>query len=216
VILLDGSGSMGAVMGTQVKMEAAKAAIRNVLATLPESTQVGLLVFTQRGPQRGWLSTLGPRDDAVLLKKLATVEPGGKTPLGQYLQVAANQLLQQRTRQLGYGTYRLLVVTDGQATDMTKMLGVAPQVVSRGMVLDVIGVDMKRDHALSSMAHSYRRADDAASLRSAMAEVLAEIGAGVDDVASGEAFDLLAPLPSGTAQAVIHALTSRSDAPIGP
>ena len=158
---------------------------------------------------------LGPRDDGRLLEALTPIRARGGTPLGQYIKLGADRLLEQRAEQLGYGTFRLLVVTDGEATDGQLTERYVPEVVARGIVLDVIGVDMGQDHTLAAMAHSYRSAADPGSLKRAIAEVLAEVDPSDRDVADADAFALLEPLSTEAAQAVIDGLKNIDNRPIG-
>ena len=126
-----------------------------------------------------------------------------------------NALLQQRDKQLGYGTYRLLVVTDGEASDAKIMERVIPQVLARGITLDAIGLDMGRDHSLATKVHNYRRADDQQSLTQAIAASFAEVS---DDNQQGmdEMFAELAGLDAGIAAAAISAYASSGNQPIDP
>jgi uncharacterized protein YegL len=217
VILLDASGSMKESMratGTN-KMTAAKAALKEVLNQVPETTRIGLLVFSGRNLKQPWAYQLGPRDDAALTRAIELPQPGGGTPLGQYMKMAADRLLQERQKQLGYGTYRLLVVTDGAAQDQQLVDRNTPEIMARGITIDVIGVDMKQTHTLATKVHSYRRADDPQSLKQAIAEVFAEVGSADGDAAQAEAFDLIAPLPYEVASGMIKALATSGNTPIG-
>jgi uncharacterized protein YegL len=219
VIILDGSGSMTEIFHGVSRMDAAKSALKTVLKTLPNDTELGLLVFaSQQGGQDGpWAYPLGARQDNVLMPAIDRVSPGGRTPLGEYIKYGADALLENRDRNLGYGTYRLLVVTDGQASDSSKMELFAPEVVDRGIVLDVIGVDMERSHTLKQMATSYRAADRPEELEEAVREVLAEVSFGADATADAELFATLEGLPDGFAMATIESLTSgtQNNHPIG-
>jgi len=216
VILLDGSGSMADKMrGGAVKMDAAKTAIAQVLNQLPADTEVGLLVFStlHRDP---WIVQFGPKDNADFRAKLSKVRPKGGTPLGEYMKVATDRLLKARSDKLGYGTYRLLVVTDGRAGDAQLVDAFAPQIRSRNITLDVIGVAMDRDHMLKRTASSYRRADDAASLERAVSEVLAEVPAvgGNAQLAYEEAFDLLSGIPDEMAMTMLQGITTVNNEPL--
>lgn len=215
VIVLDASGSMKEPLGSVQKMDAAKKAIAEVLKMVPDTTQVGLLVFSGNGKSHDWVHPLGPRDDAALLAALRPIRPSGSTPLGEYIKVGADRLLAGREKQLGYGSYRLLVVTDGEASDADLMKRYTPDVLSRGILLDVIGVDMKKAHALATQANSYRRADNAASLQDAIAEVMAEVSVSDSGVAQDNAFALIAPLPNEVAASMLRALGKPNNAPIG-
>ena len=217
VIVLDASGSMkGSLQGTGLnKMAAAKSALKAVLKKVPQSTRIGLLVFSASNLQDDWAYPLGPRDDAALSKAIDRPEPGSGTPLGQYIKVGADRLLQERAKQYGYGSYRLLIVTDGEAQDQNLVDSYTPDVIARGITVDVIGVGMKGDHTLARKAHSYRRANDPSALSRAVAEVFAEVSTPVTDLAHAEAFDLIAPIPNEVAITMIQALSTSGNHPIG-
>ena len=217
VIVLDGSGSMaGRLPGSNMdKMSAAKAALKQVLKSVPENTHIGLLVFSAKGVETDWIYPLGPRDDARLMQAIDRPQPGGGTPLGAYLKKGTDRLLQERAKQFGYGTFRLLVVTDGEAGDQDLVERYTPEVIARGIKVDVIGVAMNQRHTLATRVHSYRSANDPASLQRAVAEVFGEIGGSGNDVSSAEAFAELNPIPAGVAQAMIQALSSSGNQPIG-
>jgi uncharacterized protein YegL len=217
VILLDASGSMKQTLaGTrQSKMVAAKSALKAVLQTVPQSTRIGLLVFGASNLRDDWAYPLGPRDDGVLLQAIDRIQPSSGTPLGAYMKKAADRLLEERARQFGYGSYRLLVVTDGEAQDQNLVNRYTPDIMARGIALDVIGVAMHKDHTLATKVHSYRRANDPAALSRALAEVFAEVGGANNDAVAGEAFALLAPIPDQVAAAIIQALANTGNQPIG-
>lgn len=215
VILLDGSGSMEQKMAGGVsRMNAAKQALHAVLANLPPSTHVGLLVFSAKGVQDDWVYPLGPRDDAKLNAAIDAPQPGGGTPLGAYLKIAVDRLLAERGQQMGYGTYRLLVVTDGEAHDPQLVDQHVAEIVARGITVDAIGVDMKQDHTLATKVHSYRRADDPESLTKAVSEVFAEVGGTASDDAAVD-FSLLEGFPGEVAGAAVSTLVRTGNQPIG-
>ncbi len=217
VIVLDASGSMGGKLkGTDLsRMEAAKSALKEVLRQIAPSTRVGLLVFSAKGLKDSWVFPLGPRDDARITTAIDRLQPGAGTPLGEYLKYGADRLLEERKKQFGYGTYRLLVVTDGEANDQQLVERYTPDVISRGIVMDVIGVGMDTRHTLATKAHSYRSANDPASLKQAIQEVFAELGAGTSDTAGEDAFAVIAPLPVEIAQVALQALATSGNEPIG-
>jgi uncharacterized protein YegL len=218
VVVLDASGSMGGKMkgSTITKMEAAKSALKEVLRQIPETTHVGLLVFSAKDLKDPWVYPLGPRDDARLNPAIDRLRPNAGTPLGQFIKIGADRLLQERQKQFGYGTYRLLVVTDGEANDQDLVDLYTPEVISRGIILDAIGVDMNQRHTLATRAHSYRSANDPESLKRAIQEVFAELGGGTkSNTTEEEAFALIAPLPLEAARAAIQALAVSGNDPIG-
>lgn len=216
VIILDGSGSMSGRFGPDklIKMEAARSALKKVLLQVPESTHVGLLVFNRDYARNQWAMPLGPRNTEAITKTLDSLRAGGGTPLGRYLKLGADRLLEERKAQYGYGTYRLLVVTDGEAGDRRLMERYTPDIVSKGIIVDVIGVDMKQNHTLAKQVHSYRRADDPDALAKALVDVFAEVG-GDDSADSVQAdFDLLEGISMEVAAAMLSALTTPSNVPI--
>jgi uncharacterized protein YegL len=219
VIVLDASGSMKERMkgANLTRMEAAKQALLQVMNQVkePEKTNVGLLVFSGRNVPSEWLYPLGPLDRARMEAAIRRPEPNGPTPLGGYIKKGADALLEQRKKQQGYGTYRLLVVTDGEATDGNLVEVYLPDVLARGITVDAIGVDMKSEHSLATRVHSYRRADNPEELAKAVSAVFAEVGSSKDAVADDEAFAILQAIPDDMARSMLTALASSGNHPIG-
>tara|TARA_B100001778_G_scaffold330827_2_gene334051 strand:- start:16740 stop:17648 length:909 start_codon:yes stop_codon:yes gene_type:complete len=215
VLLIDDSGSMDDGMrsstGREKKMDVAKRAIIQVLGQVPEGTNVGIVTF-----RRNVIYPLGPVDMNKVRQAVNSVQPGGGTPLGEYMKSGADMLLKQRQKQFGYGSYRLLVVTDGAASDERKMNNYAPEIVARGIILDTIGVDMSQNHSLASVSSSYRKANDPDSLQRAVSEVFAEVGGtGKGSVSLDEAFRELENFPEPAAVALVGAFRSTGNHPIG-
>ena len=209
VVVFDDSGSMASHLRSNRsvrKIEAARNALSVVLDKLPEDAQVGVLALNA-----GWVIPLQPVDRARLPERINSIGAKGGTPLGQYLKVAADTLLQTRDEQL-YGEYRMLVLSDGEANDQPYLEAVLPDLMSRGVVVDVIGVDMEADHSLATRVHSYRRADDPEALQRAIAEALAESDA---YAAGGESdFELLEGFPVEVASLMISTLAGTENQPI--
>jgi hypothetical protein len=218
VILLDASGSMDYSMSgsSQSRMEVAKEALAKVVDRIDPNANVGLLVFSDISDANGWLYDLAPFDRERLLEAIDRCQASGGTPLGTYLKMAADRLIEVRQAQRGYGTFRLLVVTDGEANDADLLRRYLPDVLTRGVTVDCIGVDMDQDHALARQVRSYRRANDPAALEAAVAQSLGEVGgADVNDDATAEQYELAAALTEETASAVLDQLTTPLNAPIG-
>ncbi|MBN2430514.1 MAG: VWA domain-containing protein [Acidobacteria bacterium] len=217
VIVLDASGSMGGKMpGSSVmKMDAAKSALKQVIREVPWDTNIGLLVFSAGNLDVDWVYPLGPRNDDKLLAAIDRPEPFGGTPLGEYLKMGADRLLKQRAEQYGYGTYRLLVVTDGEAGDPDMVERFVPEIIARGIIIDVIGVDMAGQHTLATKVHSYRSADNPGALKTAIADVFAEVAAAGTDGFGEDAFAVIEPIPQEMAVSMLKALSSSGNQPIG-
>jgi hypothetical protein len=223
VIVLDASGSMGEAMrdvsGKNVrKIDAAKAAIREAVKQLPAGTNIGLLVFSAKGVTDPWVYPLGPRDDARLLGALKGLEPGGGTPLGTYMKIGADRLLEERQKQRNYGNYRMLVVTDGEANEDRRpecMVDfVTPEMRTRGIRVDAIGVAMDSQHTLATKVNSYRNANNPAALAKAVHEVLAE-RLSTSDKDDEKIYRELAGFPDEVAVAMVQALSVMPNQPLG-
>ncbi len=215
VVVLDDSGSMDSPMRSrrdQKKIDAAKSALRVVLGQLPADARIGILLLNGTTQGSPWVIPLGPVNVEQARAALRQVRADGGTPLGEKMKEAADALLQQRSLQ-HYGDYRLLIVTDGEATDGRLVERYLPDILSRGLTVDVIGVDMSSDHSLATQVHSYRRADDPESLERAVRAVFAETSA-VDDDSQND-FQLLEGFPSEVAAAALVALAEAGNEPIG-
>jgi hypothetical protein len=221
VIVLDASGSMNDMMprsGGKTKMDAAKAAIKTVVKDVDQETYVGLLVFSGSYKNSDWLHPLGPRSDTAMFDALDLIQADGGTPLGSYLKTGADALLTKRDEQLGYGSYRLLVVTDGEADagrERSLVESYTPEVLARGITLDSIGVNMSRHHTLATRSNSYATADNPEQLTKALREVFAEVSQQPGDDTTNDAFAVLEPLPDELAMAMLEALCSSGNHPIG-
>jgi hypothetical protein len=215
VVILDNSGSMSERMtdGQTIKMDAAKQALTKVLSLLPKKAHVGILVLNGDWGGNNWIVPVGSINMDQIQQRIASVTAGGGTPLGARLKDGADALLEIRDK-THYGSYRLLVVTDGIATDGNLMEINFQDILKRGIIVDVIGVMMEGEHPLAKRAHSYRSADDPASLEKAIKEVLAETSvAGADS--SQEDFELAAALPEEMTASIIKALCASANQPIG-
>lgn len=215
VIVLDDSGSMGEPLRSDrrtTKIEAARSALRTVLEQLPDDSQVGVVVLN--GERDDWLTPLAPIDKAKVNSLVGRIRASGGTPLGSGMKTAADALLQAREKQR-YGTFKLLIVTDGEAGDEELVEQYLPDIISRGLVVDVIGVDMKQNHSLATKVQTYRRADDARSLEQAISEVvLGESSADASDAGASD-FEILQGLPVEVATVILKALAEQGNQPIG-
>lgn len=196
-------------------MMAAKFALLPALDQMSPKTKFGCLVFSKNFD--GWAYPFGSFDQDRVWDRVKTIEAGGGTPLGRFIRMGANALLQERKKNYNYGTYRLIVVTDGEASDQNLMDFYARELVNRGITLSVIGVGMKQDHSLKALANQYVAANDAASLNKAVTAFLAEVpDAGIG---SGDAEDLYQYLDifktDAVTLSVIDAISVTGNEPIG-
>ena len=219
VVVLDASGSMEDRFisdPTQTRMDAAKEALRAVLTTIHDGTNIGLLVFSGSNVNKHWVYPLGPKNNEALAKAINSPLPGGTTPLGEYLKIGADRLLEQREKQYNYGSYRLLVVTDGAATDHDKVQLYTPEIMHKQIRIDVIGVDMEQNHMLATVVDSYRRADNPKQLIKAVSDILAESASTGIDSGGENIFELISPLTEELALSIIDEMTKvPGNQPIG-
>lgn len=212
VVILDDSGSMKQPMSSgMLRIDAAKQALTSVLSQLPPDTRVGVLTLNTKLNGVHWIVPIGKIGDTDWRERVGRIKAEGGTMLGEFSKVGADELLKLRASGR-YGSYRLLIVTDGEASDPAVLGSYLPDIMSRGLTLDVIGVSMASEHSLARLAHSYRSADDAEALTAAISEVFAETTG--DDQSSQSDFDLLQGLPDGVSEEVIKSLMVVRNEPI--
>lgn len=207
VIILDDSGSMNQTMprtGIR-KMDGAKKALASVIQQIPDSTRAGILLLNGARPSH-WLVPLGPLNKQQATTQVNKIYANGGTPLGEAMRIAADELLRARSKSV-YGTYRLIVVTDGEATDRQLLEQYLPDILSRGLIVDAIGVNMPSNHSLATRVHSYRSADDEVALSNAIVEILAENN-DRDNRSSEADFEMLNALNDVDAGEILKALAT--------
>ncbi|MEO0530404.1 MAG: vWA domain-containing protein [Planctomycetota bacterium] len=215
VVILDNSGSMTARMpGGDTRIAAAKRSLQTVLDKTPATARVGVVLLNPPRIGEPWLVPLGPIDPEPVRQAVRGIVAGGPTPLGAAMKTAADALLGLRDQQR-YGSYKLLIVSDGEANDRRLVERYLPEAQARGLLIDVIGVAMAQQHSLATRANTYRNAADPASLEQAIsAVVLGESATDSGDAGESD-FEVLEPLPAELATASLAALTSLANEPIG-
>ena len=223
VVVFDTSGSMGEYMRTarQTRMTVAQNALVEVLTQVPDTTKVGVVTFN------GWIYDLAPVDRGRLEKAIRDATAGGGTPLYQFMKTGADRLLEERAKNVNVGSYKLLVVTDGEASDNNLnndgsfsdggfRPGVLRDIVSRGITVDAIGLEMGDGHSLKNMINGrYMRGDDPASLKQSLSKAVAEVGFNGNDALSESAFAEVGNLPEVFVKSSIKGLTEYRNHPIG-
>jgi Ca-activated chloride channel homolog len=177
--IFDGSGSMSESLNKQCKgdkrfgsrLEGAKWAVEQFLPLMPRDVNLGLWIFDSYGNSER--VALGSDNRAQFLTAVQKTRAGGRTPLTESIEQGVNRLVQQRDKQLGYGEFRLIVVTDGEATGRP-----LPQAVAyareRRIPIYTIGLCIGADHELRKYSVSYRAADSIEALKGGLEETLAE------------------------------------------
>ena len=210
VVVFDNSGSMSGKKETY-----AKEALKTVISNVDSSTHVGVVLLNTNSINRdNWLIPLGPVQNDFAIK-VDTILVGGGTPLSDAVKIGADQLLTERSAN-HYGKYRLLVVTDGRANNENATKSYCRDISSRGLLLDIIGVEMPNRAAkfYKEVAQSYRDAEDKESLNQAIKEALAETD--LSDKGASEDYELTSAFADGVdVYQVLNSIGDSGNHPIG-
>lgn len=180
-VVLDSSGSMAdrACGETVSKSRIAKTALETFAQNVPDNSNLGLEAFDGSGTNERLPLRLAKEARKDFITKVMVIEPGGGTPLSTAITLGYQKLEEQAQKQLGYGEYHLVVVTDGEANygyDPTKIVNYV--VSSTPVVIHTIGFCIGEKHSLNQHGKTvYREAKDLKSLQEGLKEVLAESSA---------------------------------------
>lgn len=169
-IVFDGSGSMGGG-----RLRRAKDATKQFLKSLPADVNIGLYVFDWNGSKER--IALGPNNHANAEAVIDGISASGGTPLGASIREGTKSLVTQYKKQLGYGDYRLIVITDGAPDDMDDMVDAVKEATKFGMPICTIGIDIGQGHALRTYSLSYKDTQNVAELADALKEAVGELEA---------------------------------------
>lgn len=175
-IVLDGSGSMEEkkCSGNTSKMLAATRALSGFVKNIPADSNVGLAIFV-----KGQLRELAPLQPAGQLDidRLVTgLKPTGSTPLYSAISFAYRKLTIQGQKQLGYGRYHLIIITDGIASEGQNPTAILDEILDKSPVnLHAIGFCIGKNHVLNQPGLLiYHAADSPQQLSKGLESVLAE------------------------------------------
>ena len=175
LIVLDGSGSMAdsQCSGNLSKIVAAKQAIAAFATKLKPEDNLGLCAFDSRGvTERSPLSL----NRAAFNQALQAVRSDSNTPLGTAVSLGYSRLQTQAQRQLGYGEYYLIVVTDGEADKGNDPRAIVGRIVSESpVVISTIGFCIGEGHSLHQPGLTlYHDATNLEQLNQGLESILAE------------------------------------------
>lgn len=177
-IIMDGSGSMrerttsdcGGDQTFPDKMSGARWAIKTFLEQVPDDINIGLFVFDRDGNRE--VVPLGRGNREQFLNAVQNIDAGGGTPLARAIRFGADRLVNQYRKQLGYGEFRIVVVTDGEADGIPVA---ALYAAKHGIPIYAIGLCVRQNHPLRQFSVSYRAADNFADLSQGLQDTLAEL-----------------------------------------
>jgi len=183
-IIFDGSGSMleRGCSGGRSKIAVAKESLRAFASLVPQDAQLGLMAFDMAGvSERVPLAAGNRKAFAAAANKISA---GAGTPLKTAVAIGLQKLEEQAQKQLGYGEYHLVVVTDGMANPGEEPTPIVDEILRRTpIVMHTIGFCIGSNHTLNRPGFTiYSAAANAAELNAGLSEVLAE--AASYDVAS--------------------------------
>lgn len=167
-IIFDGSGSMAGE-----KIEIAKKAFIRFIKIIPDKSNIGLTSFDASGFHER--APIGSPKNKII-EEVNKIRAGGSTPLGGCIEIAYQKLGLQAKKQMGYGEYSLIILTDGQATDGNKM-GYAVDLILKEtpIAIHTIGLKIGTGHALNQPGRIYyKAAENFEELSQGLESVLAE------------------------------------------
>jgi Ca-activated chloride channel homolog len=175
LVVLDGSGSMAdsQCSGNLSKIVAAKQAIAAFARKIRPEDNLGLCAFDSRGvTERAPLSL----NRTAFNQGLQAVRSDSNTPLGTAVGLGYSLLQKQAQRQLGYGEYYLIVVTDGEADRGNDPGPIVNKIVSESpVVISTIGFCIGEGHSLHRPGLTlYHDATNLEQLNQGLESVLAE------------------------------------------
>jgi len=174
-LVIDGSGSMedAGCSGERPKLEVAKEAVAQFVDHIPEDANVGLLVFDDAGIAER--VALGANHTAVK-QYVLNMQASGGTPLRSAMSLAFDAITVQAQKQLGYGEYHMVVVTDGEANGGEDPRDLVRAILAASPVtIHTIGFCIGSGHSLNIPGVTdYRAANNPAELLAGLQSVLAE------------------------------------------
>lgn len=166
-IVLDDSGSMSG------EMEVAKQAVVGALDTMQPMDRVAVVALN-KGIVLDFMTVADARE--ALPAQIRNVRSDGSTPLTQAIQTAQIMLAEEGARARAFGTYRIIVTTDG-AADEPSDLRQEIEEIARVTPIQVatIGIGVDGNHVLRrpSIA-SFVDISNAAALGEALTKAIAE------------------------------------------
>lgn len=146
LLLLDSSGSMKESAGGQTKIDAAKAALKQVVQQLPDDSQVGVRVFGAKvfsAKDKGACTDtqnvvpVGSLDRQGITDAVESYKPYGETPIGNALKGAAKDLGSE-------GKRTIVLLSDGEPTCSPDPCKVARDLRAQGvdLTVNVVGLNV--------------------------------------------------------------------------
>ncbi len=175
-VILDCSGSMSEKQcyGEGSKLAVAQNAITSFAQLVPDNANLGFSIFVNN--QFKELVSLGKNNRDEIISAIRSTYPSGQTPLRSAIEVGFRRLTDQASRQLGYGEYALVVVTDGLASQGEDPTPIVHRILDNTPVeIHTIGFCIGENHPLNIPGKTvYKAANSQEDLQRGLQGVLAE------------------------------------------
>ncbi len=174
--VIDGSGSMRNIdcSGAYSKMDAAKIALTEFARNIPNEANIGIVAFDRNSISERL--ALQQKNEGEFNYAVQQIGYGGGTPLQSAIDIAYTKVTEQGRKQLGYGEYNIIVVTDGAASEGEDPTRVINRIIDNTPILvHTIGFCLGEDHSLNQPGRTfYKAANNIESLRQGLDDILAE------------------------------------------
>jgi hypothetical protein len=176
--IFDVSGSMDDMCAGERKIDGAKKAINEFIKKVPDNVNIGLLFLGVNKPESEIeeVVPLGQKNKSKFIEAIQKAQPQSRTPLGKATFFVMDKLIAQYKQQLGYGEYRMIVITDGLATDEAEYYKSMSELKRYPFIaLYGVGLCIKENHVLKANSIKYTDAHDYDELGKALEETIAEL-----------------------------------------
>lgn len=146
IIIFDNSGSMRA--GIPSRIVRAKRATKKFISDIPDNYNLGINILNG-----GYIFPLQTFNNQALLeakKYIDNINADGSTPIANSLKEMLEVMVKQKKYQAGYGSYTIVIVTDGRADNPYKMFKEVDNIIDKGIMINTIGIDINK-HGLRSV-----------------------------------------------------------------
>lgn len=211
-IVFDDSGSMA----DNHKIEDAKQAFDQWLSGIPVDTKISLTAINA-----GRLAQLEPANRDKVRNAVNLLRANGRTPLAKTIKEAANEIVQRRKEVTPYERHIILVVTDGEDTDVgpaetAKLVSN----ISNQLSVETVSIGLGgAGNYLKGASGKYFDANDRKSLLNALSQVNSEVDSTTEPVVSEEIakrMEQMASTPKPTATASPAGTVAPSQQPQNP
>ncbi len=151
IIIFDDSGSMRVkAKNKKSRLSRAKESTIKFVSHLPNNYNLGFY-----GLNHGYKFPLQAVDEKSLkqiTKIISTMRAKGSTPIAKAINKMVNKMQKQKSIQAGYGTYTIVIATDGAANKQNEMLKAVDKAIDEGIEIKTIGIDIG-SHTLKSVTN---------------------------------------------------------------